>query len=177
MSACRRCPPASDPRGFAWTLTTRRGVPAGSAAEGASAVLALLNDGPTSELHAIATAVQLAHHFDAPTIAAVRARISLSFPSPDPLQALCLDRLAAAEELAALRPELGDPPFYLLLWLIDPTRPHRSHPVFRGSVQVCKLSGEELDACLDAHGRRLTATLRAVAADLPAVRRHLASRP
>ncbi len=131
MAVCRRCPPASDPHGFAWTVTTRRGVPAGSAAEGASAVLALLNDGPTSELHAIAItiAAQLAHHFDAPTIAAVRARLSLAFPSPDPVQLLCLDRLTGAGELVALRPAFGDPPFVLLLWLLDPTRPHRSHPV------------------------------------------------
>lgn len=121
-------------------------------------MLALLNDGPTSELHAIAIAVQLAHHFDAPTIAAVRARISLSFPSPDPVQALCLERLAGAGELAALRPEFGDPPFFLLLWLLDPTRPHRSHPVFGTSVSDCKLSREEFDACLDAHRSRLTAT-------------------
>lgn len=167
----------SDPLGFVWTVSTRRDLPFDSTAQAAAAILALFDDGPTSRAHGVGEAVELAYDHDAAYLRAVRARLALAWTAPTVLQRLCLERLASAADIAAVRSELGDPPCFLLLWLLGLSRPPSCHPGFAQSLADTKVSVSQLDAARDLLAARSPATLALIELDFRAVRRLLVARP
>lgn len=176
LRAALRSLPVSDPLGFVWTVSTRRVFPFDSAEQAAGALIALVADGPSSGVHAAAEAIELAYAHEAGYLRAVHARVALAWRGASPIQRLCLDRLAAAADLAAARVELGDPPFFLLLWLLGVSRPPSCHPAFAHALTDSQVTLAQLDDARATLTRRSPGTLALIELDLRAVRRLLAAR-
>lgn len=170
LAALKGALPVSDPSGFAWTITTYRDHPEGSAEQLAHALIQRFSRGSASQASALAELVS-GHRRDAATLRAVHARLVLAWPKPGPVHARYLAGYAALIELVEARDSLGEPSFRMLLWLLNPARPHVCDPRFADALTGAMLDSAGLEAAIPTLAAKVPKTLALIEPDLGATRR------
>lgn len=177
LAALRGALPVSDPSGFTWTITTHRAHPAGSAEQIAQVVITRFSRGSTSQTSALAELVSAHRALNPATLRAVQARLALAWPRPGPVQGRYLAAYAALIELVEAQQSLGVPLFRLLLWLVNPGRPHTCDPRFAEALSGSLLDSAGLEAAIPSLHTRVPKTAALIEPELAATRRLIRKGP
>ncbi|GDX79668.1 hypothetical protein LBMAG42_14790 [Deltaproteobacteria bacterium] len=177
LAALGSAPPVADPSGFAWQITTYRDHPQGSAEQISASVIARFSRGHTSQWSTLAELVSGHRSRDVATLRAVHARLSLAWLKPGPLHARYLTVYAALIELVEAHDSLGEPLHRMLLWLLDPSRPHACDPRFAEALAGSLQDSAGLEAAIPTLGARVPKTLALIEPELAATRRLIRKGP